>query len=335
MEARRLTAVHGLRLGEHLRGDTPPPVERAAALALARGRAFGIAQMEQASEVMAAMEAAGIRVLPMKGPWLSDAAHGDIGMRLSDDLDLLVAPSDLARGARVLDSLGYSRAADRIRADGLPELHLAFHHPEHASIDLHWRVHWYEYEFSRDILRGAQRGRDGVLRLEGADLAAALLAFYARDGFYGLRLPTDIVGWAARSAPANGTGGLLDGHVARYPPLAATWRAAALALARVAGVPPGTWVSDAIDTSTRRERVAARLANPNGVGSTGQQWANIILVDALLAPPGTAREFLGRLLGMAPDGRRLRHVYAVTARASIALWRVRRHQWDPLLDRAG
>jgi hypothetical protein len=255
-------------------------------------------------------------------------------MRISDDLDLLVASGDLDRAADVLISLGYARGqGDRIGADGLPELHLAFYHPTQASIELHWRIHWYGSALSPGLLESATRGEDGVRRLEGADLAAAMLAFYARDGFNGIRLASDIAGWVMRHPPLAGSGGLLDDHVRSYPALAPTWRAAALVVERVAGIPVETWLTGDAARPSRRERLAARLANPSARGTLGQQWANVALVDALLAPRGTKRDLLHRTLDRAPEGGLVRHAAITAIGGALAVGRVRRGDWDPVIER--
>jgi hypothetical protein len=49
----------------------------------------------------------GIRVLPFKGPTLAARAYGNLALREFVDLDLLLAPSDVARARRLLGSAGY------------------------------------------------------------------------------------------------------------------------------------------------------------------------------------------------------------------------------------
>ena len=324
LHARRLTAVLGVRLGELSRGDLPPPLPTAIAEALARGRAGAIAQLAQIQQLAGAFDRAGIRMLPVKGPGLAEAAHGDIGMRVSSDLDLLVAPEDMGAAAKLLGDLGYaSKGEDKVLDSGLPELHLAFAAPGRTPIDLHWRVHWHAPEFSRELLDTAKPGPDGALALESTQLAAALLAFYARDGFSGLRLATDAAG-LVRRAGFTSTGGVLDAHVQRYPALAPSWRAAALALERIAAIPAGTWLTGAARDAGRRERIAVRLANPLGTGNVVQQGANLVLVDALLSPVGDARNFAGRLLNGSPDDRLARHVVKMAGRMGLGLLQARR-----------
>jgi len=50
----------------------------------------------------------GIDVAPIKGPALAILAHGNVGMRQFEDLDLLVRPRDLMRTVHVLEEAGYA-----------------------------------------------------------------------------------------------------------------------------------------------------------------------------------------------------------------------------------
>src|SRR5665648_405861 len=58
----------------------------------------------------AALADAGIRALPLKGPLLGERIHGELGARVSADIDLLVAGEDLVAAIEVLSTLGYGRA---------------------------------------------------------------------------------------------------------------------------------------------------------------------------------------------------------------------------------
>jgi hypothetical protein len=264
------------------------------------------------------LDRAGIRALGLKGPGLAEAAHGDPGLRISGDVDLLVAPEDLHRASELLVAEGYERPTDPLGPGGLPHLHLEMRHPAAPSVELHWRVHWHETAFSRDLLADPS----------AANAGAALLLFYARDGFYGLRLAADVAAWHDRHAAGLPAAGLLDEHAGRDPELARTWRAAAAAAARTAGIPATAWLS-APGPLDRGERLAVRLANWSWSGDPDQLAANIWLVDALLAPPGQRVQWTMRMLDSAPGGRRIPHAAKVWSRNAAALWRVRRRSWTP------
>jgi hypothetical protein len=112
-----------------------------------RARMLAIHGTYQASrlvEVVRELDGAGVRVIPIKGPILAAGDYGDIGLRDSLDLDLLVAPEDVNRTARVLTKIGYS--GWDVDAARLPALIRSG--CEHSfecescgvALDLHWKL---------------------------------------------------------------------------------------------------------------------------------------------------------------------------------------------------
>jgi hypothetical protein len=94
--------------------------------------------------VLASLRQEGIRCIPLKGPVLTVGSYQKLGLRDFDDLDLLVAPSDVTRAVAVLAKLGY-------RGWDIPEQRIASHlssESEHnlvredgaVTLDLHWAV---------------------------------------------------------------------------------------------------------------------------------------------------------------------------------------------------
>ncbi len=139
--------------------------------------------------IVAMLAGAGIRCAPLKGPLLGEAIYGDPGRRLSSDIDLLVSPDELQAAVGVVRGLGYGAPTDYVEACGLPQLHFVLVHErgELPPVELHWRLHWYERNFARQRLLPATVVPSGEWRPAPADELAALLLFYARDGFVGLR----------------------------------------------------------------------------------------------------------------------------------------------------
>jgi hypothetical protein len=181
-----------------------------------------------------------------------------------------------------------------VRRDGLPLLHYSLWHERSQAppLDLHWRVHWYEREFARDMLaRSVEDARYGG-RASPIDELASLLLFYARDGLLDLRLATDIAAWwdSCGSVLAPGS---LDALIRRYPALERPLVCAVSTAERVVGLPAARLLA-ARRSRGIRPRLAARLANPDGRGAPMQLSADVALVDLLLAPPGGAREFIRR-----------------------------------------
>lgn len=330
LERRRLLPLLGRRLISATGGDLPEELVAAVAAAHARDRAIALRLEAATSQVSRALAAAGIHALALKGTALAEEAHGDIGLRASDDVDLLVEAEKVHAGVHALRGLGFQAPKDAVDATGLPLLHFALRHPQLPAVELHWRVHWHERRFAADMVRRARPLRAGQLRPDPVDTAAALLLFFARDGFYGLRLAADIAGWWDRHG-AGLAPGILDAHASRYPQLRRTWQAAALAAERYAGVPLAFWFTPPL-ASDRRRDLALRLGNWSQLGDRDQLAANIVLVDGLLSPAGSLRPFLGRVLAAAP-GARSTHFVKTVSRFVPAFWAIRKGRWVSLPPR--
>ena len=314
-----------------------------AALEHARMRAFGFATLT--TRVASSLEDAGIPAVPLKGSTLAAELHGDEALREYADIDVLVSRDDFDRSIDVVRSLGWTRiVASDVEP---PRLHRTMRHPGAAlpEVELHWRIHWYETEFAAALLKRA-RVVDGLRRLDRLDQLAALLLFYARDGFTGLRFPADIAAWWDRHgspAVASDLGRLMTQH----PALAETWRAALAAAVGVAGL-PGDGALRGCLPRARRTALAVRLANWDLHGDGDQIRANVSLVDGLLAPPGGFSAYVGRQLlpplsalgGAYPihAGSRFRsgayrvlHAGKQLARYALARWQLRGgRSWSPV-----
>ena len=252
------------------------PVRAAIRAAQLRGLFFEAVQ----SEAVAALEAAGIPALPLKGTALAKVAHGDPGLRIAGDVDLLVPTSQVLHALAILRRLGYRPPEDQMWVGGLPLLHYTLHRDDASPrIELHWRIHWNERAFSRELL--ARSHVDGDLRRpERALEGAALLLFHARDGFLGLRLPTDIAAWWDRHRDELPAGALAP-IVERHPFLHRSIVGAAASLEAVTGVSAASLVGDLRpDPATR---LAVRLSDPFAERRYRSTVANLLLVDWLLA----------------------------------------------------
>ncbi|WP_424767793.1 nucleotidyltransferase domain-containing protein [Paenibacillus sp. sgz302251] len=86
-----------------------------------------------------------IRSLCLKGPVLASLLYGDLSLRTSSDLDLLIPIEDLQKGERLLESIGYSKDnyIQTILGDWKwRHHHVTYFHPElKYKIELHWRLH--------------------------------------------------------------------------------------------------------------------------------------------------------------------------------------------------
>jgi hypothetical protein len=113
----------------------------------AESRAIGVRALRlsaQLSELATAFEAASIPLIAYKGPALSLAVYGDIGVRTSVDLDVVVAPADVDRARGIIRGLGYASRAGMTPAQERA-LQRSFGHFVYARddvstpVELHWR----------------------------------------------------------------------------------------------------------------------------------------------------------------------------------------------------
>jgi Uncharacterised nucleotidyltransferase len=294
----------------------------------ARAHRWGVITEFTTLDVLDALRAAGIRAMPLKGSSLARQLYRSVAARTSVDIDILVAPEDLAGAIATVEGLGWRWAPDGSRRGRLPPLHETLVHPSLPRIELHWRVHWYEHRFAADALaRATQPAPDAPLEMQPLDGLIALMLFYARDGFAGLRFPADAAAWWDLKC-ANSVGLAPADLVAeRYPRLVAPVSVAANLLVELVGIPP-----EPPRVAPFRWRVAASLASPFLEGGRRQAEANAGLIDVLLAPPSAAGDALRRVMRNAPaDGSQpaahaspprraaLGHVLRVARRWALAL----------------
>jgi hypothetical protein len=88
-----------------------------------------------------------IPVMPLKGPLLSFDLHGDVGLRQSKDLDILVPQGEIRRTQECLESVGWRLGAEycslslrQWEATLRHEYHVGYVHPQQGcQLELHWR----------------------------------------------------------------------------------------------------------------------------------------------------------------------------------------------------
>ncbi len=295
LERTRLVVLVGGRLLA-LGGRDIPELERKFTAFSAHARRWGAATELASLEILDRLTAAGIRALPLKGSLLARELYGDVGARSSSDVDVLIAPENLRDAVDVLSGLGWRWETDARRVDGLPALHETLVHSTLPRVELHWRVHWYERQFAADALARAQpRPSGATLEMQPLDGLIALMLFYARDGFAGLRFPADVATWWDLRCAGTAGPSAADFVAQRYPALAAPVSAASNVLADLVGVPLGH-----AGELPFRWRVAASLAGPFLDGGRQQAEANAGLADLLLAPPDAASDAVRRVINNAP-----------------------------------
>ena len=134
---------HGL--AQAIPDAVPPEVARR----LADYRAANLTRNQRRAELLAGfaadLTAAGIPFLAFKGPVLASQIYGDLGLRFFWDLDVLVAPRDLARASALIEGRGLRQPVELSARESrfLSRYHwaLAFEHPGgELEVDLHWRL---------------------------------------------------------------------------------------------------------------------------------------------------------------------------------------------------
>ena len=144
---------HAQRALRSARAIAPPSVAAGLSKETIAIAAGALARARQLTVLLEAMRAADVRALPFKGPALSLAAYGDIGVRDSTDLDLVVQPADVDRAREALHAAGYVSRAGMSRAQERT-LQWSFGHFTYAApgngamVELHWRFAAPRYPWS-------------------------------------------------------------------------------------------------------------------------------------------------------------------------------------------
>ncbi|UZK69006.1 nucleotidyltransferase family protein [Sphingomonas sp. S1-29] len=122
----------------------PPPIA-----AVARKRGFAaLRQAQTALALQDALHRAGVASIELKGSTLARKFYGTIGARESVDIDLVVAPGDVARGWQVLEAMGFDRVTPHHPREGaVPPLYrwaakdsIHRHRDSGVVVELHWRL---------------------------------------------------------------------------------------------------------------------------------------------------------------------------------------------------
>ncbi len=333
----RLLGTLGPRLLALAPGVAGEQFERRLAETLEAGRRQGALLALVAQQAVELLAEAGIRCATLKGPQLGEALYGDAGRRSSSDIDLLVEPARLRDAVDVVRSLGYAQPYDRVDEHGRPLLHFALVHEraELPPVELHWRIHWYETRFAQERLLAPTGTVAAEWRPAAVDELAALLLFYARDGFLALRHACDVGAWWDTRGGELAYGAM-DGLLAEHAALRPALRTALVVAERAVGL-PASQIGESSSRLRARERAARRLAGAASGRSEAQRFAQMGLIDGLLAPPGGLRAFAGRQLiapkrapqnGAAwpPEGLDVAHGLRVLCRYSLALLGLLRRQ---------
>jgi hypothetical protein len=103
-------------------------------------------QVTELLRLLALFEAAGIRAIPFKGPVLSAAAYGSIALRMSSDLDILVARDQVPTVCEILVEQGYACPQEDLSPDKKDAFRFVFNqHCFHCRrnsivVEPHWEL---------------------------------------------------------------------------------------------------------------------------------------------------------------------------------------------------
>ncbi|MBD0379750.1 nucleotidyltransferase domain-containing protein [Paenibacillus sedimenti] len=156
------------------------------------------AEMER---VCSSMDKQQIRTLTLKGPVLAQELYGDLSLRTSKDLDILVHIREVEQAELVLEELGYVIQDNPVRVlDWKWKFyHIAYYHPQkQVEIELHWSLNpdmakeepQFEELWARR--RVSSLGSGTVFYLGSEDLFFYLVSHGSRHGWFRLRWLEDI-----------------------------------------------------------------------------------------------------------------------------------------------
>lgn len=103
----------------------------------------------QAAELLTALHAAQVRVVPLKGVWLAERIYEDGACRPMCDIDLLVPPAELDRARAAFEHLGYVTTDYYMSVER--DKHVRYQRVDGVlPVELHWRL-WSE---GKENIRG-------------------------------------------------------------------------------------------------------------------------------------------------------------------------------------
>jgi Uncharacterised nucleotidyltransferase len=98
---------------------------------------------EELVRIMPALDAAGVFAVPWKGPALAQRLYGDLFLRESGDLDIMVARRDVAKAQEVIRRFSYEFSyledLGKLADDVQNRRELLFHRSDGAVLELQWR----------------------------------------------------------------------------------------------------------------------------------------------------------------------------------------------------
>ncbi len=121
-------------------GCRPPPEILADWKRLQRVRAVeAVRNQEQRTTLLAALKAADVPAIPLKGAWLAEQVYADIVQRPMSDIDLLIRPEQANAAFAALTGIGYRSVNENRPGDWGKEQ--MFRHPDwRCPVEMQWQL---------------------------------------------------------------------------------------------------------------------------------------------------------------------------------------------------
>ncbi|MCM3539081.1 nucleotidyltransferase domain-containing protein [Priestia endophytica] len=165
------------------------------------------AEMERVSKLFSEQN---IKLLFLKGPPIAHDIYGDISLRTSKDLDVLIQFEDVEKAEDVLIGLGYERE-DRffslVNEWKWLHHHIIYFHPQKKiQVEIHWRsqpfpMHQPTFNELWERRRKSELTSSPVYLLGEEDLFIFLIAHGTRHGWFRLRWLADVDYMMRRKQP--------------------------------------------------------------------------------------------------------------------------------------
>src|SRR4051812_5403419 len=130
---RRILGLIGSRAATTAGDAVPDSFRKQVEEARTAARARSLAVEATTRHAVELLERSGIPALPLKGPLLPAALHGDPGLREPSAAALLVPQAELEPASWLLINDGWLEPAAPRRRGGVPDLHFALDHPTRPS----------------------------------------------------------------------------------------------------------------------------------------------------------------------------------------------------------
>jgi len=215
-EARRhgMGALLWRRLSDVAESGCPPETLAALRAEAQESAVAGLALAGELVALLAGLREAGVTALAIKGPVSALLAYGDLGLRRFSDLDLLVAPEDVAAAASHLEGRGYVPRYGLSPAWRARLVHtdseLTFEHADRGTlVDLHWSLLPRGYSFTPgpdDVFSRQRTMRIGAGEVRTLALEPTLLFLL----LHGIKHGWQRLGWLCDVAQIIGRHAELD-----------------------------------------------------------------------------------------------------------------------------